>query len=294
MNYLDTLQNSSQLVGNCACIGLDPVPEKMPSGLSLEQFFESFLTCLKQKSLIPAAFKPNIAYFAAVNKPLADDFSGYKALAFIIKCIRHLFPQVPIILDAKRGDIATSSEKYASEAFSAWTADAVTVSGYMGHDSVLPFCSMFEGRGVYVLNRTSNAGATDVQNLKVLSPISDDSSGFQYLYEELAHQIIQYAKKYSGIGAVVGATGLEELATISRLYSNLHPVPLLIPGAGAQGGSAQEVIEVLRKSDYPLYLVRINSSSGLTSPWKKAGAAPENWLDACMDAVKTFIAETSV
>lgn len=286
MNYSELLQSAAKACGNCACVGLDIVPELLPDGISIDEFLDTFLREIKQRGLIPAAFKPNIAYFASMNKAFEGSFAGYQSLAHAMQLIRTEFPGVPIILDAKRGDIATSSLKYAEEVFESWKADATTVSPYMGHDSVLPFRKGFEQKGVYVLNRTSNAGAKDVQNL----PLSTD----ECIYEKVADQIIGYAREYPGTGAVVGATGLEELNRLARIYAAAGCVPLLIPGVGSQGGSAGDVIAALQQAGYEVSLVRINSSSGLTFPWKKEKIAPSNWLEVCMSAVKKFLNETKI
>lgn len=175
-------------------------------------------------------------------------------------------------MDSKRGDIARSSLNYAIEAFDCWNADAVTISPYMGSDSILPFISeKYLKKGAYILNRTSNPGASDIQNLCV--------SNSKTIYENVAKQIREYAAKYPCTGAVVGATCMQELEIIASIYSlnestnqnkkDLIDVPMLIPGVGSQGGSASDVITTLKKTGYDLRLVRINSSSGLTHPWKK-------------------------
>ncbi|MEL3907717.1 MAG: orotidine-5'-phosphate decarboxylase [Treponemataceae bacterium] len=286
MDYLELLLKSADLCGNCACVGLDIVYELLPESVGVDAFIAEFLKGLKKHNLVPAAFKPNLAYFSSLNKSYEDDFSGYKSLSLALKTIRELFPDTPIILDAKRGDISTSSFKYSEEVFNGWQADATTVSPYMGHDSVLPFRKGFEKKGVYVLNRTSNKGASDLQNLKL-------NSG-KTIYEKVAEQIIAYAKEFPGTGAVIGATSLNELETLAKIYANSIQVPLLIPGVGSQGGSADEVIATLKKANYDLNLVRINSSSGLTFPWKNTGVAPKDWLEACLQSVKTFLNKTKI
>lgn len=286
MNYLELLHNATTVNGNCACVGLDVVPELLPSNVGTDEFLAQLLHAMKAKGLIPAAFKPNIAYFASLNNAFEENFDGYRSLARVMRLIRTEFPGVPIILDAKRGDIATTSLKYAVEVFKSWQADAMTVSPYMGHDSVLPFRKGFEQKGVYVLNRTSNAGAKDVQNLALASG--------ECIYEKVAEQIIGYAREYPGTGAVVGATSLDELRKLAKIYAAAGCVPLLIPGVGSQGGSAGEVISALKDAGYDLTLVRINSSSGLTFPWKKEAVAPANWLDACLKAIEKFLHETKI
>jgi orotidine-5'-phosphate decarboxylase len=158
----------------------------------------------------------------------------------------------------------------------------------MGSDSVRPFIdhSPLE-KGVYVLNRTSNPGGKDLQNLTVHSGEATST-----LYQEVAAQIISYNNDRGCVGAVVGATNMEELKDIASLYAK-HAVPLLIPGVGSQGGSAPSVMAALREVGYPVKLARINSSSALTHPWKK-GEAPEDWLEMCESSLRKLLRETKV
>ena len=287
MSYLDTLRASAENAGNIVCMGLDPVlgalpaPEKtLPERIT--DYFEQIFTAMKKRSLRVAAFKPNIGYYAKLDRPLEGNFDGSRALARTVALIRELFPGVPLILDAKRGDIATSSANYAQEAFDGWQADAVTVSPYMGTDSVMPFA--FENKGVYVLNRTSNPGGRDLQNKTELSG--------EPFYMTVARVIALWHGEFDGIGAVAGATNLKEFADIAGFYAD-KDIPLLIPGVGSQGGTAPEVMERMEKTGYPVALARVNSSSGLTHPWKK-GPAPEDALDRVLTNISKLIKETSL
>ena len=219
----------------------------------------------------------------AEDRPRSGDFGGSRALAAVLAMVGEHFPHTPVILDSKRGDIATSSHNYAREAFVSWQADAVTVAPYMGSDSVLPFID-FGTQGVYILNRTSNPGGKDLQNLLLETQ--------HPLYLEVARQIASYNEKRGRVGAVVGATNLGELRAIAEFYRD-ERVPLLIPGVGSQGGSASEVIAILRSIGYPLELVRINSSSALTHPWKK-GPAPANWRELCQRNLASLIEEAAL
>lgn len=288
MVYKERLIESANRVGNIVCMGLDPVAEALPfSGMdfrsAINNTFSQLFRRMALSGLIPAAFKPNIGYYHLHDRPLEEDFSGSLALADVFEMVRTFFPSIPIILDSKRGDIATSSRNYAYEAFEGWEADAVTVAPYMGSDSVQPFID-FSDRGVYILNRTSNPGGADLQNLTI-----EDKGP---LYTEVARQIVAYNGGRGCVGAVVGATNLTELEAIARLYQS-EDVPLLIPGVGSQGGSASEVISILKKVGYPLALSRINSSSALTHPWKR-GPAPEGWLDLCEANLRGLIEETAL
>jgi orotidine-5'-phosphate decarboxylase len=200
------------------------------------------------------------------------------------------FPGVPVIMDAKRGDIARSSLNYAKEAFEAWGTDAVTVSPYMGTDSVSPF--YYPDKGVYILDRTSNPGGADLQDLVVMDKV--DASDVYPLYMAVAHAIAGWADIHEGVGAVVGATNMEELGRLAAYYAESgRQIPLLIPGVGSQGGSATEVMAALKKAGYPMPLARINSSSSLTHPWKH-GAAPDDWLDLCIANLRALVGEASL
>ncbi len=287
MNYLELLRKSSDTTGNILCMGLDPVPAALPhpeKNISnrISDYFEELFDEMQKRGLTPAAFKPNLGYYAALDRPLDGQFEGSLALARVLKMLREAFSGIPVILDAKRGDIATSSTNYAKEAFEAWQADCVTVSPYMGTDSVMPFA--FADKGVYVLNRTSNPGGADLQNLRM-----EDQAP---LYITVARRIAAWHQDSSGIGAVVGATNLKELEDIARYFAD-QDIPMLIPGVGSQGGSAPEVMEKLRKAGYPICLARINSSSGLTHPWKKA-PAPDDYLERVMANLAKLIKETSL
>jgi len=184
---------------------------------------------------------------------------------------------LPIILDAKRGDIGKSSEAYAKEAFDFWNADALTVSPYMGHDSVSPFLERCAtGKGVYILCRTSNAGAADFQSLMA-------DSGKQF-FMEVAQKMHKW--HVNGMGAVLGATALDELEAVMWLfYDSKKKLPLLIPGVGAQGGTAAATAKLLRmvwSETLPLH--RINSSSGIAYSYKKKGT--DDYIGAALEEIK--------
>ena len=298
MSYIDLLKTSAQGAGNCACMGIDPNFSALPDGFGVEKFFCTILNSLDKANIKLGAIKPNIGYFSCLDQPLRNSFEGSLALVGIIKAL----PCRPLILDAKRGDIATSSANYAHEAFSCWSADAVTVSPYMGSDSVSPFTQPIvapcaetpsqdaaqpRGQGIYVLNRTSNPGGKDLQN----QVMADGRP----VYMHVADLIAKWNTTYSAsIGAVVGATNLKEFEDLAAYYAD-KSVPLLIPGVGSQGGSAADVIAIMRRVGYPLELCRINSSSALTHPWaKQHQAAPANWKDVCLDAIKKFAEECAL
>ncbi|MXI87613.1 orotidine-5'-phosphate decarboxylase [Sphaerochaeta halotolerans] len=292
MRYQTLLKESAKNTGNVACMGLDPILESLPvsSGnlrTDLNSFFQQLFRRMNLAGLIPAAFKPNLGYYQSLDRPRDEDFSGSAALADVLDMLESFFPGIPVILDSKRGDIARSSMNYAREAFEAWQVDAVTVAPYMGSDSVEPFLR-FPEKGAYLLNRTSNPGGKDLQNLLVVK----EGENSRPLYLEVASQIAAYNQKSGSVGAVVGATNLQELEAIAAFYHD-QAVPLLIPGVGNQGGSAGEVMTILRRAGYPVELARINSSSALTHPWKNKGV-PEDWLELCITNLHALLEETSL
>ena len=297
MNYISLLKQSAEKTGNCVCMGLDPILDFLPQKENLQDtivsFFEVLFNKMKEKGLCPSAFKPNIGYYACYDSPFENDFSGSVALAHLIKMIKTIFSEVPIILDSKRGDIARSSLNYAIEAFDVWKADCTTVSPYMGSDSIEPFIKeKYIEKGIYILNRTSNKGAKDFQNLNILEEI--DSSDAP-LYLAVSKKIVSYLQEGYSVGAVVGATGLEELKTIASFFTKAIQggVPLLIPGVGSQGGSAKEVISILKECNYDLSLVRINSSSSLTHPWKSKDV-PSDYVEQCLNNIENLINESRI
>ncbi|MBL7006607.1 MAG: orotidine-5'-phosphate decarboxylase [Spirochaetia bacterium] len=282
--YCKKLRTSAVQSKSIISMGLDPIPEYIPvktgnvrNDLSL--FFTEIFSEMLNRRVLPGAFKPNIGYYHALDRPRSGDFSGSLAFADLLDSLEKLFPGIPVILDAKRGDIAASSSNYAREAFICWGADAVTISPYMGTDSVTPFLT--QGKGVYVLDRTSNPGAADFQDLTV--------SG-EPLFRRVAEQIIQWAQKYPGIGAVVGATSPDELESLAGVFSGKE-IPLLIPGVGSQGGSGVETTARLKNSGYDPLLARINSSSGITHPWKNT-PPPKLWAKTIVQNLEILNSET--
>ena len=273
MSYVDDLRERSKNVKSIVCMGIDPVIEKIPIKGEPRQVIEGFyLDILKEmnkRDLYPAVIKPNIAYFEQYG------FDGLNALKTIIS--QYKSSGIPTLLDAKRGDIGKTSTAYAKSAYEFWDSDAVTIAPYMGSDSVEPFIEWCEkGKGVYILCRTSNKGASDLQDLKV--------DGVP-VYMKLAENILKWHKP--GVGAVVGATYIEELEKISRFFvESKKEVPLLIPGVGSQGGSAGEVVEVLKKTNNDILIHRINSSSGINYAYMKEDTS--DYATAAVDALETL------
>ncbi len=273
MSYVDDLMEIAKDVKSIVCMGMDPVIEKIPikgdPRQVIKEFYLDILKEMNKRDLYPAIIKPNIAYFEQYG------FDGLNALKTIIS--QYKSSGIPTLLDAKRGDIGKTSTAYAKSVFEFWDSDAVTIAPYMGSDSVVPFIEWCEERkGVYILCRTSNKGAVDLQDLKV--------DGVP-VYMKLAENIVKWHKP--GVGAVVGATYLEELEEISRFFvESKKRVPLLIPGVGSQGGSAGEVVEVLKKTNNDILIHRINSSSGINYAYIEKNTS--DYATAAVDALETL------
>ena len=227
------------------CVGLDPDPVKFPPHLrDRPDAIYQFCTAIIDTTAASAcAFKPQIAYFAALR---AED-----QLEAICAYLRAHHPHLPIILDAKRGDIGATAEQYVREAFERYQADAVTVSPYMGFDSVAPYLE-WSDRGVIVLCRTSNPGGSDLQFLQV--------DGIP-LYQHVAHLVAEKWNRHGQCALVVGATFPHELAQVRSIVGDM---PLLVPGIGAQGGDVQATVEAGKTADGTGMM--INSSRAILYP----------------------------
>lgn len=290
--YLDSLRSSYEERRSLICFGIDPKIDALPKkyreygigGVTMFLEREVFPKMLERK-VFPGAFKLNVGFFLQYDQPHKFNWAGSIALVNTINIIRTFFPGIKIIGDWKLGDIGLSSENYARIYFDNWEFGAGTVSPWMGTDSVEPFLKYFtKGRGVYVLNRTSNPGAKDFQ-------IELNNNQIQHPYMRVAGKVIEWARQYPGTGVVIGATALQELEELTNFYNSSGvDIPFLIPGVGKkQGGRAEDVVGVLHNCGYPLPLARINVSSGLLYPWVAEGKSmPENPADVVVDTLEEY------
>jgi orotidine-5'-phosphate decarboxylase len=219
------LERSWSAAGSMLCVGLDPDPSRYPQSIAdapdaTERFCRGIIDATAD---LACAFKPQIAYFASQgDEDALENICGY---------IRSAYPNVTLILDAKRGDIGSTASHYAREAFDRYGAHAVTVNPYMGTDSIEPFFDHPGDGGVILLCRTSNPGGDDFQSL-----VADGAP----VYTHVARRVAEQWSQLGECGLVVGATYPTELADVRSIVGDL---PILVPGVGAQGGDAATVVE---------------------------------------------------
>jgi orotidine-5'-phosphate decarboxylase len=255
MTFLEMLQDAQRRNGSMLCVGLDPEPARFPAQLKgdASKIYEFCARIVDATADLAIAFKPQIAYFAAHR--------AEGQLEELMEHIRRNAPQVPVILDAKRGDIGSTAEQYAKEAFERYGADAVTLSPFMGFDSIEPYLK-YAGKGAFLLCRTSNPGGDDLQNQRLSSV-----EGQPLLYEHVA-RLAQGPWNVNGqLGLVVGATYPAEIERVRAVAPGL---PLLIPGVGAQGGDAAATVKAGWRADAPIV---VNSSRAILYASAAAGYA---------------------
>jgi orotidine-5'-phosphate decarboxylase len=227
MSFLDRLRAAERSNQSMVCVGLDPEPARFPGALrgDASRIFDFCAAIVEATADLVIAFKPQIAYFAAHR--------AEGQLERLMAHMRQVAPGVPVILDAKRGDIGSTAAQYAVEAFERYGADAVTLSPFMGFDSVEPYLK-YQGKGAFLLCRTSNPGGDDLQSQRLSSV-----PGEPLLYEHVA-RLAQGPWNLNGqLGLVVGATYPAEIERVRAIAPTL---PLLIPGVGAQGGDAAATV----------------------------------------------------
>ena len=228
MTFLEQLQQAERTNQSMLCVGLDPEPAKFPAHIKgdASKIYDFCAAIVDATAALVISFKPQIAYFAAHR---AED-----QLEKLMQHMRATAPHVPVILDAKRGDIGSTAAQYAIEAFERYGADAVTLSPFMGFDSVQPYLA-YHGKGAFLLCRTSNPGGDDFQAQRLSSV-----AGEPLLYEHIA-KLAQGEWNTNGqLGLVVGATYPNEIERVRKVAPH---VPLLIPGVGAQGGDAVATVK---------------------------------------------------
>lgn len=266
MAFKDKVLARTREAGNSICVGMDPVLAKIPGKGSPEErilrFYSDMLDAMLARDIFPAAVKPNTAFFEALGIPALE------VLKNLVTAFRDA--GVLIILDAKRGDISSTSGAYAKMAFQVFGADAVTAAPYMGADTIRPFQEAAKDQGTYVLVRTSNPSAKDFQDLQVVGP----DGVTMPLYRKVAEKLADWQD--GNLGAVVGATAPRELRQLLEYWVGRgKDCPVLIPGiavagvSGGQTGSLSDVMTAIRDSGSEPGLHLINSSSGVNYAYEK-------------------------
>ena len=224
MSFTENVKVAWDQKNSLLCVGLDPDLDKIPSHIRRMNapIFEFNKAIIGATSDLVCAYKPQIAYYSASRSE--------RELEMTIDYIHSNHPEIPVILDAKRGDIGSTAAMYAKEAFDRYNADAVTVNPFMGGDTLEPFLNRRE-KGIIILCRTSNPGAKDIQDL--------ESNG-RKIYQTIAFKASRKWNQKGNVMLVVGATYPEELGEIRSIVGNM---PLLVPGIGAQGGAVEKAVK---------------------------------------------------
>ncbi len=230
MHFMNSLQAAWQRNHSLVCVGLDPEPAKFPAHLKnrADAVFEFCAAIVDATADVVCTYKPQIAHFAALR--------AEEALERLVAHIHARHPSIPVILDAKRGDIGSTAQHYVTEAFDRFQADAVTLNPYLGRDSIQPFLDRAD-KGVILLCRTSNPGGADFQAL---------DCGGEPLYLRVAETVARDWNTHGNCALVTGATWPEELGKVRAVIGDM---PLLVPGIGAQGGDVEAVLKHGRSAD---------------------------------------------
>lgn len=260
MTFIDKLHHIWHTTDSMLMVGLDPDPVRIPGKLadSHEGLLEFCCRIVDATAPFACGFKPQIAYFSAIG--------AEQVLEKTCDFIRSRYPDHVLVLDAKRGDIGSTAEQYAVEAFDRYRADAVTINPYMGMDSAQPYLDRSD-KGVIVLCRTSNPGGSDLQALQV--------DGMP-LYLRVAQMVANRWNIHGQCALVVGATFPDELA---RVRACVGDMPLLVPGIGAQGGDIEATCNAGRDSNG--FGMMINSSRAILY-----AGIDQNWQQASADAAR--------
>jgi orotidine-5'-phosphate decarboxylase len=262
MKFTELLQAAEARNHSLLCVGLDPEPARFPGEWKGDaaRIFDFCAAIVDATHDLVSCFKPQIAYFAA--------YRAEEQLERLIQHIRRVAPGVPVILDAKRGDIGSTAQQYAKEAFERYQADALTLSPFMGLDSIEPYMEAYPEKGLILLCRTSNPGGSDLQAQRL--------EGGELLYERVA-RLAQGPWNRSGqLGLVVGATFPAEIERVRELAPTL---PLLIPGVGAQGGDAVATVRAGWRPDAPII---VNSSRAIIY-----ASSGDDFAEAAQKAART-------
>ncbi|MBV9172548.1 MAG: orotidine-5'-phosphate decarboxylase [Chloroflexi bacterium] len=234
MSFLERLHAAARANDSWLCVGLDPDPSMLPTGLSLDMFLDGVVEATQD---LVCCFKPNLAFFEALG------MEGQQAVRSLL---RRIPSSIPVLIDAKRGDTPHSMSAYARAIFEDLHADAVTVSPYLGADSLAPFLQ-YADRGVFLLCKTSNPGAGEIQDLMV---------GAEPLYLHIARRALAW-DRHGTVGLVVGATYPGDVAAVRQIAPD---TPILLPGVGAQAGDLEAAVRSAADSNGERVIVNASRS----------------------------------
>ncbi len=242
MNFFEKLTNATQQNNSLLCVGLDPYLEMITT---TEELVSLNRLIIEATANVACVYKPNLAIYEGMGE------AGLSALVQTLNIIREINPSVPIIGDGKRGDIGNCSLAYTSMLFEKYKFDAVTVSPYMGYDSIEPFLQ-YKDKGIFVLCRTSNPGGKDIQELMVMR---EGDSIAHPLYEIVAELALKWNEQNNNVGLVIGATYPEQIARIRQICPNML---FLIPGVGAQGGNTEKTVRSAVNAEGEGFIINVS------------------------------------
>ena len=273
--FIDKLRRAARANDSLLCIGLDPDPERLPEGVPTADFNRAII---EATSDLVCAYKPNIAFY---------EQSGIDGLRALEATVAAVPAGIPVIVDAKRGDIGNTARAYAKALFETWGFDAATVSPYLGRDSLEPFLD-YDEKGVFVLCRTSNPGSSDLQSLLTTAPTPGGAP--MPLYQRVALMAIEWNGR-GNAGLVVGATQADELQWVRE---HCPSMPLLIPGVGAQGGDlaaavrggvdANGELAIINSSREVLYAFREDRAGGFAEAARRAAVRVRDGMREALPA----------
>jgi len=239
VNFQNRLEKIQDKNDSLLCVGLDPDPDKFPPSQSIFDFNKKIIDTT---SPYVCAYKPQIAFYSAQGPKGLDD------LKKTIDYIKETYPEIVVILDAKRGDVPNTSEMYVKELFDVYNPDSATVNPYLGFDSLEPFFKQSD-KGIFVICRTSNPGASEVQDLLINN---------EQLYIKIAKRILKWSENYDNVMLEIGATWPGEIGVLRKIAPEMV---FLIAGIGAQGGDLEKSVKNGLRSDQKGLI--INSSRGI-------------------------------
>ena len=271
MTFEQKVDKASEKNNSLLCLGLDPDLEKLPKHLLKQKnpLFEFNKKIIDVTYNLVCVYKPNIAFYEALG------IEGLEQLKLTIEYIQKNYPQTPILLDAKRGDIGNTAEKYAQSVFDYWKVDAVTVNPYQGFDSIEAYLK-YKDKGIIVLCRTSNPGAADFQDLKVNG---------EPLYISVAKKIIQWNKKCKNCLLFMGATWPQQIKKVRKLAPYML---FLVAGVGAQKGELENAITSGLRKDKKGLMINVSRSILYAGDGEDFMIQARNEAQAYKDAINSF------